>query len=159
MTQRSERTRDGEVEIEITCEFGKVLGGHEKVATLIFFLDEDGYCQLTATEQALNHFYYPASIRLFRDLMWRRVSPRGNLGIANVARLYDLARRLDPLVRTVRAGHSIVDHDGQTIGALTPGAQRASQDIQRVLNAADWLDALDGDAFAHLAHRASRSPH
>lgn len=159
MTQRSERTHHGETDIKITCEFGKVLGGHEKVATLILFLDEDGYRQLTATEQAVNHFYYPASIRFFRDLMWRRVSPRGSSGIANVARLYDLARRLDSLVRTVRAGHSIEDQGGQLIGALSPAAQRASQDIQRVLNAADWLDALDGDAFAHLAHRASRSPH
>jgi hypothetical protein len=159
MSQNSERTPRREANIEIAHEFGKVLGGREKVATLILFLDEDGYCQLTATEQAANHFYYPASIRFFRDLMWRRVLPRGVAGIANVARLYDLARRLDPLVRVVREGHSIEQHDGQLIGALSPAAQRASQDIQRMLNAADWLIELEPDASARLPRQSSGSAH
>lgn len=126
----------------VHCDPATVLGGADMVPVLALFLDEDGFCQILATEERRNALYYPESVRLFRDLVWRKVLPRGAEVTGDPGKVRRLAARLLPLLERVHAGHSVEVWNAMTIGKLTPDAQQSSKRIQRMINDADWT----GDA-------------
>ncbi|MFQ8433157.1 hypothetical protein [Amaricoccus sp. W119] len=125
--------------VTVDCDPGTVLGGPDKVAVLALFLDEDGFCHLTASDERHGALRYPESVRYFRDLVWRQVLPRGVEVSADPEKIDALARALRPWLARVHAGHSIEPRDGVLIGQLTPDAAEASRRVQRLHGAADWI--------------------
>jgi hypothetical protein len=124
--------------VMVHCDPAAVLGGPDTVPVLALFLDEDGYCQILAIEERRDAFHYPESVRLFRDLVWRQVLPRGAQVTGDPGKVHALAAKLRPLLDRVRAGHSVGREGGSKIGQLTPDAREACKLIQRMIGAADW---------------------
>jgi hypothetical protein len=127
------------LEVTVDCDPATVLGGPDKVALLALFLDEDGFCHLAATEERHGTLNYPESVRYFRDLVWRRALPRGVEVSADPDKIAALVVDLRSWVTRVHAGHSIHPRGEVLIGELTPDAMEACKQIQRLLDAADWI--------------------
>ena len=124
--------------VVVECDPGSILGGSDKVAVLALFLDEDGFCHLSATEERYGTLSYPESVRFFRDLVWRQMLPRGAEVVGDPIKIEALATRLRPWLERVHAGHSVEPRGESLIGQFTPDAAEASKRIQQIMNRAGW---------------------
>lgn len=115
-----------------------LLGGPHRVAVLSVFLDEDGFCCISATSEPHKSWFTPESVQLFRDMMWYQKMRPGSVVKADLTKIRALIGQLRPLLERVHAGHTLEYRDAVIFGRLTSDAEAASLQIWRLINAADW---------------------
>jgi hypothetical protein len=132
---------DHPIVTSIDCE---VLGAGEYTGRLELTLTEAGKACHDATEAHSSERGTTTFDRWHcRTLVWSQTLSQGAAVVADEDKLDELAAQLAPLVARVSAGHDTEWDGSNYVGVLDDDAQEASDEIEEIIEAADWTsDAL-----------------
>ncbi len=128
------------MKIGIRADKDEILGGPEHLPYLKLELSEDGDAILYTGHRQLGLHMAPMEEWSGRKRTWTANLSPGSYALADPVAIEALARRLEPLLKRVAAGHSLRWGGPNPVGCLSDDASEASVEIERLFQAERWWD-------------------
>ena len=128
------------MKIGIEADKDDILGGPDYVPYLKLELSEDGNAALCTGHRHLSQYVVPMEEWSGCKRIWSASLSPGSYALADPAAIEAFAKRLEPLLARVAAGHSVHWGGSNRVGRLSDDASEASAEIERLFQTVRWWD-------------------